>query len=119
VTRLSRQCYAKFWRGRGWGGGGFRYARRQRCDGGSLLVPGIRAANGEPTPDDRRWRWKFHRYNQGCGVLALPYVTRWADPSWLRWRLRCWWLDRGDRREARRIRRAWRKSSRLTRRVSD
>ncbi len=126
MRRLSRQCYDKFWRCPGWAGGGFRAARWQRCTGGSLLMPGIRTvanvrgdAPGEFVPDDPWWKWRLHACNRECGVLALPYVTRWADPSWLWWRLRCRWREREDRREGRRVRRAWRKAARLTRRMSD
>jgi hypothetical protein len=109
MTYLQRMCYDKFWRCPGWAGGGFRAARRQRCTGGSLLVPGIRTVAdkarersiGEHMPDDRWWRLRFHRCNAGCGVLALPYVTRWADPTWWAWQVRVvvvalreWWQER-------------------------
>lgn len=103
-TRLSRQCYDKFWRCPGWVGGGFRASKRHRCNGGGLLVPG--SWNKEHTaalPDDRWWKWRWYRCRKDCGVIALPYVTRWLDPTWLRWKVRCayedWKYERDLRRE--------------------
>jgi hypothetical protein len=30
------------------------------------------------------WPWRFTRCPK-CGVICLPHVTRWADPTWLHW----------------------------------
>lgn len=84
---MRRQCYNKYWRCPGWSGGGFRTPRRDRCDGGSLLVPGI-CKNGVEVPWDRWWKWKTYRCREDCGVIALPYVTRYIDPTWWAWRVR-------------------------------
>lgn len=82
---LRRHCYDKFWRCPGWAGGGWSYPKVQRCDGGSLLVPG--AWNRERTealPEDRWYEWKFHRCRK-CDVVALPLVTKWLDLTWWAW----------------------------------
>jgi hypothetical protein len=48
----------------------------------------------------RWWRWRFHRCPT-CGTWAWPPVTKWVDPTWLRFvvvravgRLRERWSDR-------------------------
>lgn len=75
MIRVSRLNYDKAHRCPAWSGGGWR-----------------------PGPDDsecsasfasflygrRAWQWRFTRCRQ-CAVLCLPLVTRWLDPSWLRW----------------------------------
>jgi hypothetical protein len=77
--RISRPCYDKHWRCPGWAGGGWRYARVDRCDGGSLA----RVINYE----SRWWRWRAHRCPV-CGVLVLPIVIRYVDWSYYGW----WWV---------------------------
>lgn len=81
--RVSRGCYDKFRRCPGWAGGGLRYARVRRCDNGFLnyyaTVPG-----GDEVK--RLWAWRCNRCPE-CGVLVLPYATRYLDPSWLCYRL--------------------------------
>jgi hypothetical protein len=87
-VRISRPCYDKWWRCPGWAGGGNSYARRQRCESGSL---------SSVINWDSRWKtWKIHRCPQ-CGVYVLPYRIRAVDPTNIRWglkRLRWWWEDR-------------------------
>lgn len=72
--RISRPCYDKFWRCPGWAGGGERYAKVQRCNGGSL-------PSGIFTK--KFWRWRVSRC-QKCGVTVLPYVIRYGDWRWWR-----------------------------------
>lgn len=98
---LRRHCYDKFWRCPGWAGGGWRYPKVDRCDGGSLQVHGM---TGQPVTD-RWWRWRWHRCNR-CDVIAIPVITHWLDPTWWRFVLGTWiprWID--DRREMRKRRR--------------
>lgn len=73
MIRISRPCYDKWWRCPGWAGGGMRYAKVDRCDGGSLVTR-------EAWPVRRKWR--FHRCST-CKVIVLPSVIRWVDPTWL------------------------------------
>lgn len=73
MIRISRPCYDKYHRCPGWNGGGLRYAKRDRCDGGYVTVD----------YDKRCWTWRSHRCNK-CRVIVLPYRVRWFDPSW-------WW----------------------------
>lgn len=76
--QVSRPCYDKFHRCPGWAGGGLRYARVRRCDSGYIAY----------YTDDGLlpwWRWRTYRCPK-CRVLVLPYATRYADPSWLRYR---------------------------------
>ena len=86
--RISRPCYDKYWRCPGWAGGGTRYAKVNRCDGGSLTT----VINHES-----RWRrWHLHRCPQ-CGVIVLPYHVRWLDWRWYDWKvddLKRRWADR-------------------------
>lgn len=94
--RLSRPCYDKPWRCPGWAGGGMRYAKRDRCEGGRMLGWN----HGE-----QRWPhlW-FHRCNT-CDVVTLPFALRWViSVDWwgvvtrrAAWRLESWWLDVRER----------------------
>lgn len=91
---LRRHCYDKFWRCPGWAGGGWRSPRRQRCAGGSLLVPD--SWNRDRTavlPPDRWWRWRWHRCRK-CDVVTLPVAVQWIDPTWWAWKIRCWRRNR-------------------------
>lgn len=76
--RVSRPCYDKLRRCPGWAGGGTRYARVQRCEGGYLK-----------TYDDNgmvfAWQWRFYRCPK-CHVIVLPYMVRWLD-----WRYVWFW----------------------------
>jgi hypothetical protein len=72
--RVSRPCYDKMHRCPGWAGGGTRFAKMNRCEGGSLT--GVY--------DRRAWKWRPIRCPE-CGVLVLPYVVRWADWRWWGW----------------------------------
>jgi hypothetical protein len=80
--RISRPCYDKRWRCPGWAGGGMKYAKVERCDGGSLI-----SKDGGPL-----------RRCPKCGVFVLPSVIRWIDPTWLVWwipyRIRDWNYNR-------------------------
>lgn len=81
VVRISRPCYNKMHRCPGWAGGGDKYAKVPRCDGGHL------AGSYEGTLyEGRFWRLRFNRCDT-CNVIVLPHAVRWVDPGWLRhWR---------------------------------
>jgi hypothetical protein len=93
--RISRPCYDKGHRCPGWAGGGWRYPRGEdRCQGGHI----------RGWYEYRPLRWRFLACDT-CDVIVWPYVTRWLDPSWVRWwitdklrDLRYWWQDRQGRR---------------------
>lgn len=94
--RISRPCYDKMHRCPGWAGGGWFYAKVDRCTySGSL---------GYEIYDGRLWRWRFNRCKQ-CGLLVWPYMVRWLEwRSWtwwartaIGWRVRDWWWDRRRR----------------------
>lgn len=110
MTYLRRHCYDKFWRCPGWAGGGWKYARVRRCEGGSLLVPGH--WNRDRTaalPKDPWWRWRWHQCRE-CDVRAIPLITQWLDPTWLAWvirRLPDRWEDWRDLRQHRRERKRY------------
>ena len=74
MVRVSRPCYDKPWRCPGWAGGGMRYARRSRCNGGHM--------RGWQPDDGAHPAWRFHRCDT-CDVLTWPYITRWLDWRWL------------------------------------
>lgn len=82
TVRLSRPCYDKYHRCPGQVGGGMKYAKRQRCKGGRIVVDYERPL----------WRWRFHRCDT-CGVIVLPYHSHWLDPTDWNWRVR-WQLRR-------------------------
>lgn len=75
---LSRLNYDKMHRCPTWSGGGWTYARdvAGKCDASFASFMYARP----------HWRWRFIRCPK-CQVTCLPYVTRWLDPAWLRWRL--------------------------------
>lgn len=76
--RLSRHCYDKPRRCPGWNGGGFTYAKVQRCDNGSIQIN-----------YSSRWKrdWTFHRCDT-CDVVCWPIVTQELDPAyWRHWHL--------------------------------
>lgn len=80
--RLSRHCYDKPHRCPGWAGGGFRYARVNRCEGGRIQID-----------YSSRWKrnWTFHRCDR-CNVVCWPIVIRELDWRWwLEWRLWRFW----------------------------
>ncbi len=93
--RLSRPDYDKPHRCPGWSGPGWNLAgagwwkvsaRTDRCDDGSIRTltrndhPGRFGYPGEH-------RWRFGRCNK-CDIVTWPVVTRWLDPTWLKW---AWW----------------------------
>lgn len=93
TPRWSRPCYDKYHRCPRWAGPGLRYAKVQRCPGGS-----IGGANGWT---ERRFpKWRVNRCDR-CNVRVLPYNVRWIDPAWwkVEWkdipnRLSDWWMLR-------------------------
>lgn len=91
IPRLRRHCYDKFWRCPGWAGGGWRVARTDVCASGSFA--------GTIDWDLPMWRvaLQFHRCAT-CGTVAIPYATRWVDPTYLRWRIVRRWERRTDYR---------------------
>lgn len=80
--RVSRPCYDKYHRCPGRNGGGLRYAKVIRCKKG--LLPYL--------TDRKLGRWRVNRCPE-CRVWVLPYVIRYADPSWLGYRA---WRLAGD-----------------------
>lgn len=98
--RISRPCYDKFHRCPGWNGGGNRYAEVCRCDGGHLGF----------AYDRRAWKWRLTRCLT-CGVVVLPYMIRYVDPTNIHHEIRWAWRRlrddlawRAERRERRRNR---------------
>ena len=77
--RISRPCYDKMHRCPGWAGGGMRYARVGRCEGGRL-----RGARDGSLYERRFWRLRFNRCDS-CDVLVLPWAVRFVDPSQIRY----------------------------------
>lgn len=87
--RISRPCYDKWWRCPGWAGPGFRYPKHEgRCDNGNIghTCP----AWVEGRPRWASWAWHFHRCPV-CRVIVLPYVVRYVDWTWWRFRVVSWW----------------------------
>ena len=80
--RISRPCYDKYHRCPGWAGGGLRYAKVRRCDGGHLRYYNEKRLN-------RLWKWRLNRCPQ-CRVTVLPYHVRWLDWRWWRSEIRHW-----------------------------
>lgn len=75
--RISRLNYDKMHRCPSWSGGGWRSGPdKSACEGASFA---------SFIYDRPAWKWRFTRCPQ-CRTLCLPYVTRWADLTWLRWR---------------------------------
>lgn len=110
TVRISRPCYDKMHRCPGWAGGGNHYAKAVRCDGGYL--------NCYRDPRGRWWQWKTNRCPK-CGLLVLPYMIRYVDPTNWRseiqmagWRIRQWFEIRQHRRERHR----WRQEQEIRRR---
>lgn len=62
------------------------YPQTSRCDDGRLKRDG----NMDAIYDGRWWAWRFNRCAI-CGLLVLPYMVRWIDPAWLRYRVSCLW----------------------------
>lgn len=80
--RFRRHCYDKPHRCPGWAGGGWKYPKTMVCDGGSLTF--------QMYPRRKAWSLRSYRCTR-CGTRTIPYVTRWADPTWYRlywWQLR-------------------------------
>ncbi len=103
--RLSRPCYDKPHRCPGWAGGGWKYARRDLCHGGSIRTRGmdIGYEDGRPVvygeyPGEDVWRFG---HCTDCNVRTWPFALRRLDPTYWRaliqsqiLRLRWKWEDR-------------------------
>lgn len=74
--RISRPCYNKFHRCPGWAGGGTHSAKVTRCEGGYLAGCYQKAG----------WKWRLNRCGT-CRIIVLPYMTRWLDAGWWKWKL--------------------------------
>ena len=87
LMRLSRPCYDKPHRCPGWAGGGWRSAKADRCDGGTIRVrvPMEGCRDEWEYPGTRPWRFGF--CNE-CDVRTWPRVTRHIDPTY--WRHGFW-----------------------------
>lgn len=72
--RISRPDYDKYRRCPGWVGGGFRFAKVDRCNNGFLDID----------YDKPYWKWLVYRCSI-CRAVVLPYYIRWVDPSWYYW----------------------------------
>jgi len=91
MRRLSRPCYDKYHRCPGWVGGGMKYAKRKRCDGGYIDV----------NWDDPWWEWKFWPCSK-CNVIVLPYHANKLSITWLAYQLRRRYRNWRDDRQYRR-----------------
>lgn len=71
---IRRACYDKPHRCPGWAGGGFHYPKEGKsiCDSGFI-----------PYSESRFDAWLFKKCSR-CGTVRLPIVTKWLDPSWLK-----------------------------------
>lgn len=91
--RLSRPCYDKPHRCPGWAGGGWKSAKRDRCDGGYVDTRG-REYEGvfggtyvDKHPGSNKWRFgrcrgTNQKGTEGCGVVTIPWALRKLDPRW-------------------------------------
>lgn len=86
--RLSRTCYDKPHRCPGWAGGGWHYAKEDRCENGSIRVRvPLEGYPGEwDYPNLHKWRFGFCTR---CDVRTWPTITKKLDPSyWItRWKI--------------------------------
>ncbi len=73
--RISRLNYDKVWRCPSWSGGG--WTRGDDAGTCSASFASFYFERSHP-------RWRFTRCPE-CGVICLPDVTRWADPTYLWW----------------------------------
>jgi hypothetical protein len=89
MIRISRPCYDKMHRCPGWAGGGTHFAKKDRCDGGSLAATNLY--------DKRAWKWRVNRCPK-CGIYILPYVIRLLDTGWWRWKALDMWQSISYRR---------------------
>lgn len=88
--RISRPCYNKMYRCPGWAGGGLRYAKRDRCDGGRIIP--LRGGNSTGIYEGHWWPLRINRCDT-CDVIVLPSAVRWLDWRWLRCALHSSWRD--------------------------
>lgn len=83
--RLSRLNYDKVHRCPTWSGGGWKPANgKHEYECSASFAQFIYYKKGTHAIS-RTWPWRFTRCPR-CRVLCLPFVTRWADLSWLGWR---------------------------------
>lgn len=83
--RISRPCYDKYWRCPGWAGGGWKFAKVNRCPTGASLA---RVIDWE-----KRWMWHWQQCPE-CKVWVMPYVFTNFAPSKIWWRMKWWVRDR-------------------------
>lgn len=85
--RLSRPCYDKSHRCPGWAGGGTRYAKVSRCDGGHVRtrVPYPEYPGEFQVPRAKSWHFGFCNT---CDVVTWPSHIRWIDWRWYGWKIR-------------------------------
>lgn len=76
MIQISRLNYDKPHRCPTWSGGGWRNgdAADPRCTASFASFMYRRTA----------WKWRPVQCRR-CGLVCLPYVTRWLDPTWLWW----------------------------------
>jgi hypothetical protein len=87
--RVSRPCYDKMHRCPGWAGGGTRYAKVRRCDNGYI---NYYTTTRDSNQVKRLWKWRLNRCPK-CRVIVLPYLVRWLDYGWWRWKISRKWRD--------------------------
>jgi hypothetical protein len=99
TVRISRPCYDKMHRCPGWAGGGIRYGKTDHCPNGGYITYYTTAPDSDQVK--RLWKWRLNQCPK-CGVIVLPYVTRYLDPGWWWcWTIRSWWRDLEYWRKAR------------------
>jgi hypothetical protein len=92
LIRISRLNYDKVHRCPSWAGSGFSCVwTGYRYDAGEVECNGSFAPLGGIYYDldgnnRKHWQWRFVKCNQ-CGIICLPYITRWLDPSYLKWKV--------------------------------
>jgi len=82
MVKIMRSNYDKphrcpTWSGPAWKGGG------DDCESGSFASYMYYKSDGSTR---HLWQWRFFRCSE-CGVIVLPVITKWVDPSWIKWRI--------------------------------
>jgi hypothetical protein len=96
--RLSRPCYNKAHRCPGWAGGGWKTAKIDRCENGSIRTRGMRIAYEDGRrvvygEHPREGGWRFGHCTD-CDVVTWPYWIRFIDPTNYAMEIRLWWQNR-------------------------
>lgn len=85
--RLSRPCYDKPHRCPGWIGGGPKFGKVDRCEGGYIITRS--RVNSHPGEHP----FRFGHCNK-CGVVTWPWATRKLSLFWwwdhISWRIEAW-----------------------------